>query len=198
MPSTPNRSRAPSTPAKTPLSSRSAAYPRCKILQIRDATFRRLRGRACFGRRLHTKCCISSGALVRNTARGRSARRPNADKPGLSWGDSSDGFEDGDEPRRTLLGQRFVFKCPKAPAKLSGRRVYGTDRYAFNSYVCLAAVHAGRLTMDGGFVAVQMVEPAGKLEGSTRNGVESKSGPAGDRQLIFLSPGPEFALNAGR
>ena len=84
-----------------------------------------------------------------------------------------------------LVGQRFVFNCPAAPDALPGRRVYGTDRYAFNSFICLAAVHAGRLTPAGGFVAVQMVEPRGKLEGSARNGIESKSGPAGTRQLIF-------------
>ena len=86
---------------------------------------------------------------------------------------------------RKLVGQRFVFKCPEAPAKLPGRRVYGTDRYAFNSYICLAAVHAGRLTRAGGFVTVQLVEPEGRLVGSMRNGVESKDGAAGNRQLIF-------------
>ena len=84
-----------------------------------------------------------------------------------------------------LVGQQFVFHCPAAPASLAGRRVYGTDRYAFNSYVCLAAVHAGKLTPKGGFVTVQMEEPNGKLKGSIRNGIESKSGPAGTRQLIF-------------
>ena len=86
---------------------------------------------------------------------------------------------------RKLVGQHFVFKCPKAPANLKGRRVYGTDRYAFNSFVCLAAVHAGRLTRDGGFVTIQLVEPDGRLVGSMRHGVESKNGPAGHRQLVF-------------
>ena len=86
-----------------------------------------------------------------------------------------------------LVGQQFVFHCPMAPANLAGRRVYGTDRYAFNSLVCLAAVHAGHITEDGGFVTVQMEEPAGKLEGSIRYGIESKSGPAGTRQLVFPS-----------
>ena len=87
---------------------------------------------------------------------------------------------------RKLVGQRFVFKCPKAPANLRGRRVYGTDHYAFNSLICLAAVHAGRLTRGGGFVTVQLVEPAGKLVSSTRHGIESKSGAAGNRQIVFL------------
>ena len=86
---------------------------------------------------------------------------------------------------RKLVGQRFVFKCPEAPANLKGRRVYGTDRYAFNSLICLAAVHAGRLTSAGGFVTVQLVEADGRLVGSSRNGIESKSGAAGNRQIVF-------------
>lgn len=87
---------------------------------------------------------------------------------------------------RKLVGQRFVFKCPEAPANLRGRRVYGTDRYAFNSLICLSAVHAGRLTRAGGFVTLRLVEPAGKLVGSSRHGIESKSGSAGNRQIVFL------------
>ena len=98
---------------------------------------------------------------------------------------------------RKLVGQRFVFKCPAAPSNLRGRRVYGTDRYAFNSLICLAAVHAGKLTSAGGFVTVQMMEPAGKLVGSIRNGIESKSGAAGNRQIIFPGTGPSVASTAG-
>lgn len=88
---------------------------------------------------------------------------------------------------RKLLGQRFVFYCPEAPEKLGGRSVYGTDRYAFNSLVCLTAVHAGRLTRKGGYVAVQMRHAYDPLEGSFRHGIESKDGPRGDRQLTFLA-----------
>lgn len=98
--------------------------------------------------------------------------------------------------QRKLVGQRFVFHCPQAPAKLPGRRVYGTDRYAFNSLVCLTAIHAGRLTRAGGFVALRLVEAEGRLEGSLRHGVESKSGPGGDRQLIFLTLPSELAATA--
>ena len=88
---------------------------------------------------------------------------------------------------RKLVGQRFVFNCPRAPDKLPGRRIYGTDRYAFNSLVCLTAVHAGKITTEGGYVAVQMIEPEDKLEGSIQNGIESKDGPRGTRQLVYLS-----------
>lgn len=92
-----------------------------------------------------------------------------------------------------LVGQQFLFHCPAAPTSLPGRRVYGTDRYAFNSYVCLAAVHAGRLTAEGGYVTVQMQAPEGKLKGSIRNDIESKDGPAGTRQLVFPVKNPPVA-----
>ncbi len=88
---------------------------------------------------------------------------------------------------RDLIGQRFVFKCPAAPSRLKGQGVSGTDRYAFNSFVCLAAVHAGRLTLKGGFVAVQIIEADSPLKGSIRNGIASKGGGAGSRQLIFVA-----------
>ncbi len=94
---------------------------------------------------------------------------------------------------RKLIGQRFVFRCPKAPASLPGRVVYGTDRYAFPSLICLSAVHAGRLTSDGGFVSVRMIEAEHPLEGSIRHGIESKPGPAGDRQIVFETLSPDDA-----
>lgn len=86
---------------------------------------------------------------------------------------------------RDLVGQRFAFMCPAASGNLAGRRVYGTDTYAFNSYVCQAAVHAGRITHDGGFVLVQMHEGTSRLRGSIRHGIESKGGSGGSRTLTF-------------
>ena len=55
-----------------------------------------------------------------------------------------------------LIGQRFSFQCPKAPSNMITRRVVGTDLYAFKSLICRAAIHAGKLTTDGGVVTVQM------------------------------------------
>ena len=90
---------------------------------------------------------------------------------------------------RNLVGQRFAFTCPSASGNLTPRRVYGTDHYAFNSYVCQAAVHAGRITTAGGFVLVQLDEGVPRLYGSIRNGIESKDGSGGSRTLSFLVPG---------
>ena len=86
---------------------------------------------------------------------------------------------------RNLVGQSFLFKCPQAAGNLMPRRVYGTDQYAFNSYVCQAAVHAGRITHAGGYVQVKLEAAQGKLQGSTRHGIESKNGPAGSRVISF-------------
>lgn len=89
-----------------------------------------------------------------------------------------------------LTGQRFAFDCPRAPEKLAGRSVYGTDSYPLNSYVCMAAVHAGQISKSGGQVLVQM-DPAleGKFAGSSRNGIESKNGPKSARSISFPGGG---------
>lgn len=88
-----------------------------------------------------------------------------------------------------LVGQRFAFDCPAAPADLSLRRVVGTDVYAFDSMVCRAAAHAGAVTMDGGRVLVQMDPAARNLVGSVRNGVATQSAnSSGLRSLRFVTP----------
>lgn len=87
---------------------------------------------------------------------------------------------------KRLTGQRFTFACPAAPANLRPRRVVGTDAYAFHSMVCRAAVHAGRISMDGGIVSVQLDPGKDRLVGSIRNGIESKDGPGGHQTLSFV------------
>ncbi|HIC81268.1 MAG TPA: hypothetical protein EYP07_09930, partial [Kiloniellaceae bacterium] len=67
------------------------------------------------------------------------------------------------------------------------RRVVGTDSYAFNSIVCLAAVHAGKITTaEGGMVNVQIDPGMKKLVGSIRNGVETKNGSGGHTTISFV------------
>ena len=87
---------------------------------------------------------------------------------------------------RKLVGQRFAFLCPAAPDGLRPRRIVGTDRYEFHTRVCVAAVHAGKITMEGGAVVVQLNEGVPRLKGSIRNGVESHDGPGGSRTLTFV------------
>ncbi len=87
---------------------------------------------------------------------------------------------------KQLVGQRFTFNCPAAPNGLKPRRVVGTDSYAFNSMICVAAVHAGKITMAGGLVAVQMDPGMPKLVGSIRNGIETKNGSGGHTTISFV------------
>jgi len=87
---------------------------------------------------------------------------------------------------RDLVGQHFTFQCPQAPADMRARRVVGTDRYAFDSMICRAAVHAGQLSLSGGLVTLRM-EPGGKdLIGSKRNGIETKNGSSIVRTITFV------------
>lgn len=90
---------------------------------------------------------------------------------------------------RDLVGQRFAFICPPAPSPLPVGRVQGTDTYAFATPVCLAALHAGAVTPAGGPVVVEMGPGNVKLQGSTRNGIESKSGSSGIRSITFAGAG---------
>lgn len=90
-----------------------------------------------------------------------------------------------------LIGQRFAFTCPKAPERMLARRIVGTDRYAYASVVCQAAVHAGVITPEGGDVLVQMEPKDLALIGSIRNGVETVNGPSGERSLTFVAAGQQ-------
>lgn len=86
-----------------------------------------------------------------------------------------------------MIGQRFAFTCPKAPERMLARRIVGTDKYAYATVVCQAAVHAGVITPEGGDVLVQMEPKDLALVGSIRNGVETFNGPSGERSLTFVA-----------
>ena len=133
-------------------------------------------------------------AFLSNATRGRLDAIQDEWKPRLKWDDK---FSQTGLANIRLTGQRFAFDCPDAPAKLAGRRVYGTDSYPLNSYVCLAAVHAGQISKAGGAVLVQM-DPAleGKFVGSSRNGIESKDGPKSPRSITFPGGGVHATTSA--
>ncbi|MEM6612283.1 MAG: LCCL domain-containing protein [Cyanobacteria bacterium P01_C01_bin.72] len=87
---------------------------------------------------------------------------------------------------RDLVGQRFTFNCPAAPSNFRPRLIYGTDSYAFHSRVCQAAVHAGKITKDGGMVTVRLDPGVANLVGSIRDGIETKDGQSSDRSISFV------------
>ncbi|MEM1069640.1 MAG: LCCL domain-containing protein [Planctomycetota bacterium] len=90
---------------------------------------------------------------------------------------------------RDLIGQRFTFRVPAAPANLRPRLVYGTDQYDFSSMIAPAAKHAGVITEKGGLVTLEINEGVTKLVGSIRNDVETSSKGRCDRSITFVKSG---------
>ena len=96
--------------------------------------------------------------------------------------------------RRNLVGQSFSFRLPAAPKNMKPRIVYGTDSYAFASLVGRAAMHAGKLSSEGGVVTVRIDSGVPKLVGSIRHGVETKTKGGSDRSISFVeNPAQESA-----
>jgi hypothetical protein len=52
--------------------------------------------------------------------------------------------------------------------------VWGTDIYTNDSNVCVAAIHAGVITLDGGPVLVELAAGQDSYSGSVRNGIETR------------------------
>jgi hypothetical protein len=68
-------------------------------------------------------------------------------------------------------GKTYKFNCP-AGGKESA--VWGTDIYTFDSSICNAAVHAGKLTPEsGGSVTIELRPGESAYKGTTRNGIKS-------------------------
>jgi len=84
--------------------------------------------------------------------------------PGVDWGTSAFAFRGRD-------GLRVLYVCPTGGTTST---FWGTDVYTDDSSVCSAAVHVGRITLQGGGPVVIEVWPGQRAyPGSTRNGVQS-------------------------
>jgi LCCL domain len=77
----------------------------------------------------------------------------------------------------------YVCECP-ALNERSGQ-VWGSGPYTLNSEVCMAATHAGKLGLDGGFVLAWRSAGASSYESSVRNGVESSRFGAFAESFVF-------------
>ncbi len=81
------------------------------------------------------------------------------------------------------MGSR-AYSCP---ANGTPRLVLGTDVYEDDSYVCTAAVHAGRITLaKGGSVTIEMRPGQDSYTGSTRNGITSQSYRSGNGSFVIV------------
>jgi len=77
-------------------------------------------------------------------------------------------------------GQRFSFSCPSREKEATGFAVWGTDIYTDDSYICGAAIHAGRITKQGGTVTIEIRAGQSSYTGTTRNGIRTRRyGPFG-------------------
>ncbi|GMG84769.1 hypothetical protein LNKW23_39850 [Paralimibaculum aggregatum] len=123
-------------------------------------------------------------AALPGPARSGTVRQPHPDAHHIDWDTkfTRTGLAD-----RKLVGHEFRFYCPPAPSRLTPRRVYGTDVYRFDVWICRAAVHAGKIDLGGGNVTLKMLDGNVKLQGSTRNGITSKDGFSGVRSTVFVN-----------
>ncbi len=86
---------------------------------------------------------------------------------------------------RGMDGQQFDFDCPAGgdPAV-----AWGEDVYTDDSSVCTAAVHAGVITIEkGGTVTIEIRPGVDSYEGTTRNGIMTRSYPAWEGSYVVLS-----------
>jgi hypothetical protein len=87
---------------------------------------------------------------------------------------------------RKSQGKRFTISFPEN-GKLSDR-LWGTDLYTDDSSIAAAAVHAGIITpREGGTVTIEIKPGAQAYEGSSRNGVTSKSWGPFPGSFVFVA-----------
>jgi hypothetical protein len=83
----------------------------------------------------------------------------------------------------------IAFQCPPLAEGESYGEVWGTDVYTDDSSVCVAAVHAGIITMpQGGRIVVEMAAGRESYVGTVRNGVVSQAYPAWDGSFVVHAP----------
>ncbi|XP_075040093.1 uncharacterized protein LOC142099985 [Mixophyes fleayi] len=80
--------------------------------------------------------------------------------------------------------------CP--PGCIAGNgHVWGSDVYTDNSAICKAAIHAGKMTNEGGSLVVQKTPGLTKYESSKRNEITSHSQEEWPSSFTFKSPSVE-------
>ena len=79
-------------------------------------------------------------------------------------------------------GTTYKFKCPAGGSEST---VWGTDIYTLDSSICNAAVHAGKLTLEGGgSVMIELRPGESAYKGSTRNGIKTTDYGAYGRSFV--------------
>ncbi|MGZ3423254.1 MAG: LCCL domain-containing protein [Polyangiales bacterium] len=84
------------------------------------------------------------------------------------------------------VGERHAVRCP---ARTTNPAAWGTDSYTTDSAVCVAALHAGKISAAGGNVAYEIRAGLPAYSGSTRNAVTTNSWAAYTCTFEFVSKG---------
>nr|XP_039262349.1 uncharacterized protein LOC120338417 isoform X2 [Styela clava] len=87
---------------------------------------------------------------------------------------ANDGITTCKNMARDHQGQSFEIHCP-AGCDAFTNRLWGTTVYTDDSYICAAAIHEGKLTVDGGYVKVWKSGSRSAYSSTTKNGITSKS-----------------------
>lgn len=82
------------------------------------------------------------------------------------------------------VGDRFSLRCPRGGDL--NHRVWGTDVYTNDSSICVAAVHSGLLSLEGGVVTIEVSPGQNKYLGSRRNKVTSEDYGSWNASFIFI------------
>ncbi len=130
-----------------------------------------------------TMIWIGLAAVLTTSAAETGSEQKDRDVPTIKWDTTINKFQ---FDRDKFLGQRLTVKCPPAPRGADLTGVYGTDYYPSESSICVAALHAGEITTEGGTVTVQLNPGGSEYTGSDRNGVKTLDLPATKRSLSFV------------
>jgi hypothetical protein len=86
---------------------------------------------------------------------------------------------------RGQVGSTFVYQCPPLAEGAEYGSAWGTDVYTDDSSVCVAAVHAGVITLArGGRIVVEMAPGRESYVGTFRNGITSAAYPAWESSFV--------------
>jgi LCCL domain len=83
------------------------------------------------------------------------------------------------------VGTQFDLVCPALGNDAMGT-VWGTDIYTDDSPICVAAVHAGIISTDGGAVIIEIMAGQKAYAASQQNGVTSQSWGSYSRSYRFI------------
>ena len=105
----------------------------------------------------------------------------------IDWGDDLNSLD-----LTKQIDQDFTLTCPRG--KTNDVWIFGTDIYGQLSRICIAAVHAGAITKNGGTFTIRIKPGEDMYNGLLQNGVDSNSYSGMEASFIFIKNGQPFPL----